>query len=326
MRVFVTGAAGYIGSVVTERLIGAGHTVVAFDSLETGNRAAIQTDATFVQGSVCDRAALVQALGDAEADAVVHLAARSLVEESVVDPALYFEVNVGGGQNLLSAMRQTGIHRIVFSSTASVYGEPEYVPIDEQHPKAPMNPYGESKLQFERMLHWYGTAYGLKHVSLRYFNACGASERFGEARKKETHILPILFQAALGQRPTFSLFGDDYETPDGTCVRDYVHVVDIADAHLAALGAIDDLGVRCFNIGSGGGYSNRQIVDAVKRVTGTDFPVAMAPRRPGDPAQLMASNDLIREVLGWSPRFVEIEEMVRSAWDWSRRHPNGYAS
>lgn len=324
MRVFVTGAAGYIGSVVTERLIEEGHTVVAFDSLETGNRAAVHPEASFVEGDLRDRTGLTKVLIEARADAAVHLAARSVVEESVADPALYFEVNVGGGLNLLASMREANVERIVFSSTASVYGEPECVPIDEGHPKRPVNPYGESKLQFERILDWYGEAYGVRHVSLRYFNACGATRRYGEARRKETHILPILFQAALGQRPHFNLFGNDYDTPDGTCIRDYVHVVDIANAHLSALLKIDELGARAYNIGSGQGYSNRQIIEAVKSVSGRDFAVAETARRPGDPARLMASSKLIREELGWSPEFADIEDMVRSAWDWSRAHPDGY--
>lgn len=325
MRVFVTGAAGYIGSVVTERLLDEGRQVVAFDNFDTGNRQGLDPRADLIEGDLRDLAAITQALKDAKPDAVVHLAARSLVGESVENPALYFEVNVGGGLNLLHAMREAGVSRIVFSSTASVYGEPEYVPIDEDHPRRPVNPYGDSKFMFERILGWYGDAHGLKHVSLRYFNACGASGRYGEARKCETHILPILFQTALGQRKCFSLFGTDYDTPDGTCIRDYVHVIDIADAHIAALGHIDSLNVRAFNIGSGAGYSNMEIIEAVKRVTGVDFVVESGPRRAGDPARLTASNELIQRVLGWKPQCTSIEPMARSAWEFAQKHPNGYA-
>lgn len=324
MRVFVTGAAGYIGSVVTERLLDEGRQVVAFDNFDTGNRQALDPRAELIEGDLRDLAAITQALQNAKPDAVVHLAARSLVGESVENPALYFEVNVGGGLNLLHAMREAGVNRIVFSSTASVYGEPEYVPIDEEHPKRPVNPYGDSKFMFERILGWYGEAHGLKHVSLRYFNACGASGQYGEARRCETHILPILFQAALGQRKSFSLFGADYDTPDGTCIRDYVHVIDIANAHIAALEQIDGLTVRAFNIGSGAGYSNLEIIEAVKRVTGKDFAVETAPRRAGDPAKLTASNDLIQRELGWKPQFTSIEPMARSAWEFAQEHPNGY--
>ncbi|MBI5707068.1 MAG: UDP-glucose 4-epimerase GalE [Armatimonadetes bacterium] len=326
MKVFVTGAAGYIGSVVTERLLDEGRQVVAFDNFDTGNRQALDPRAELIEGDLRDLEAVTRALKVAKPDAVVHLAARSLVGESVENPALYFEVNVGGGLNLLHAMRESGVNRIVFSSTASVYGEPEYAPIDEDHPKRPVNPYGESKIMFERILGWCGQAHGLKHVSLRYFNACGASSRFGEARKCETHILPILFQAALGRRKSFSLFGTDYETPDGTCVRDYVHVIDIANAHIAALEHIDEVKSRAFNIGSGAGYSNLEIIEAVRRVTGVNFAVESAPRRAGDPARLTASNELIQRELGWKPQFTSIEPMARSAWDFAQRHPNGYSN
>jgi UDP-glucose 4-epimerase len=213
---------------------------------------------------------------------------------------------------------------MIFSSTAAVYGEPQYVPIDEDHPKEPVNAYGESKLQFERIMAWYRRSFGLKHVSFRYFNACGASERYGEARKKETHIIPLLFEVALGQRDRFNLYGTDYDTSDGTCVRDYVHAIDIADAHLLGIHKVDELGARAYNIGSGNGNTNLEVIEAVREVTGHPVPIVNADRREGDPAKLVASNDRIRQELGWSPRFADIKEMVRSAWDWRVRHPNGY--
>jgi UDP-glucose 4-epimerase len=324
MRVLVTGAAGYIGSVVTERLIEGGHEVFAIDSLKTGHRAAVHPNAKFTQLDLLDAPALREAVSEARPDAAVHLAAEALIDESIRDPGLFFRVNVTGGLNLLDAMVASGVKRIVFSSTAAVYGEPDHIPITEESPKEPVNAYGESKLQFERALPWYHRAHGIRHVSLRYFNACGATERCGESRSKETHIIPLLFEAALGRRERFSLFGSDYPTRDGTCVRDYVHVADIADAHLLALGKMDELEQAAYNIGSGSGYTNREVVDAVKRVTEREFEVEVAERRAGDPAQLVASNEKIKRDLGWSPKFEDIESMVRSAWKWRLEHPEGY--
>jgi UDP-glucose 4-epimerase len=322
----VTGGAGYIGSVVTSRLIEDGHEAVVFDSLKTGHRAAVHPRARFVEGDLLDRGALVSAVSDTKPDAVVHLAAEALVDESVRNPGLFFQVNVTGGLNLLEAMVGSGVKRIVFSSTAATYGEPRSVPITEDDPQDPVNPYGESKLQFERALPWFHRAHGVNHVSLRYFNACGATKEFGESREHETHIIPLLFEAAMGQRERFSLFGTDYPTRDGTCVRDYVHVVDIANAHILAISKMDELKQAAYNIGSGTGNTNREVVAAVRKVTGKEFEVADAPRRPGDPAQLVASNDKIRRELGWKPEFADIESMVRSAWEWKLAHPKGYAA
>ena len=325
MRAFVTGAAGYIGSVVAERLLDRDHEVVAFDNLSRGHRAAVPDGADFVEGDLRDRARLAEVVAEARPDAVVHLAAEALVGESVARPATFFEVNVAGGLNLLDAMRAAGVRRLVFSSTAAVYGEPEEVPIPEDAPLRPVNPYGASKLAFERALPWYAAAYGLRHVSLRYFNACGATAERGEHHVPETHLIAILLEVALGLRPEIRIFGDDYDTPDGTCVRDYVHVGDIADAHLLALDRIDALDSGAFNLGNGTGFSNREVVDAARRVTGREIPAVAAPRRAGDPARLVASAARARDVLGWSPRHPTLDGMVETAWAWrkDRLHPYG---
>ncbi|MFQ3667430.1 MAG: UDP-glucose 4-epimerase GalE [Fimbriimonadaceae bacterium] len=324
MKVFVTGAAGYIGSVVAERLIEQGHSVVAFDNLQEGNRKAVHPEAFFVYGDICDRGALMAAFAAHRPDAVVHLAAMVVVDESVRDPGLHYRINFCGGINLLDAMVSFGCPTIVFSSTAAVYGEPDTVPISEDSAQIPVNPYGETKLQFEKALVWYRNAHGIRHVSLRYFNACGATRRYGESRRMETHIIPLLFEVALGQREKFRLFGSDYPTPDGTCVRDYVHVADIADAHIGALRKAESLGGAAFNLGSGTGYSNLEVVEAVRKVTGHPVPFEWAERRPGDPAALVASNAKAKSELGWQPSFTDLAAMIETAWAWRREHPHGY--
>ena len=323
MTVLVTGAAGYIGSVVTERLLVQGHVVAAFDDLSQGHRAAVPAGAGFFEGDLRDRTRLAEVVSAVRPDAVVHLAAEALVGRSMTEPARFFEVNVTGGLNLLDAMRAAGVRRLVFSSTAAVYGEPEEMPIREEAALRPVNAYGASKLAFERALPWYASAYGLRHVSLRYFNACGATAERGEHHVPETHLIAILLEVALGLRPEIRIFGNDYDTPDGTCIRDYVHVSDIADAHLLALDRIDRIESGAFNLGNGTGFSNREVLEGARRITGHPIPAVAAPRRAGDPARLVASPVRAREVLGWAPRYPTLHEMVATAWAWrkDRLHP-----
>ena len=323
MTVLVSGAAGYIGSAVAERLLEHGHAVAVLDDLSQGHRAAVPAEAWFFEGDLRDRGRLTKVMSAVRPDAVVHLAAEALVGESVTDPAKFFEVNVTGGLNLLDAMRTAGVRRLVFSSTAAVYGEPDETPIREDAPLRPVNAYGASKLAFEQALPWYAAAYGLRHVSLRYFNACGATAEHGEHHVPETHLIAILLEVALGLRTKIRIFGSDYDTPDGTCIRDYVHVGDIADAHLLALDRIDRIESGAFNLGNGTGFSNREVVEAARRVTGHAVPAVDAPRRAGDPARLVASAARAREVLGWSPRYPTLDAMVATAWAWrkDRLHP-----
>ena len=323
MTVLVTGAAGYIGSVVAERLLEHGHAVAVIDDLSQGHRAAVPAGAAFVKGDLRDRTRLAEVMSAVRPDAVVHLAAEALVGESATEPAKFFEVNVSGGLNLLDTMRAAGVRRLVFSSTAAVYGEPEEVPIREDAPLRPVNAYGASKLAFEQALPWYASAYGLRHVSLRYFNACGATAERGEHHVPETHLIAILLEVALGLRPEIRIFGNDYDTPDGTCIRDYVHVADIADAHLLALDRIDRIESGAFNLGNGTGFSNREVVEAARRITGHPIPTVAADRRAGDPARLVASADRARAVLEWSPRHPGLDEMIATAWAWrkDRLHP-----
>ena len=315
MHIIVTGGAGFIGSVVTERLVEAGHRVTVIDNLQHGHRDAVHPRARLLVGDLRDRDWVRDALRESGGDAVVHLAAEALIDESIRDPGRFYRANVTGGLNLLDAMVESGVARLVFSSTAAVYGEPAEVPIREDAPTRPVNSYGDSKLAFERALPWYARAHGLQHVSLRYFNACGATDRCGERHEPETHLIPILLEVALGLRPSVHLFGTDYDTPDGTCIRDYVHVTDIADAHVLCLGALDRLPPAC-NLGNGQGYSNRQVIDAVRRVTGRPVPVVESPRRSGDPARLVASAAAIRSAVGWSPRVPGLDAMIESAWRW----------
>jgi len=317
MRVVVTGGAGYIGSVVTEELIKDGHEVVVYDNLVKGHRDAVVEQAHFVEGDLLDSDRLRQTIKDNRIDAVIHMAAYSLVGESVEQPAKYYHNNVVAGLVLLDAMRECGVSRIVFSSTAAVYGEPETQPILESTPLNPTNPYGETKLAFERAMHWYERAYGLRYASLRYFNAAGATEKCGEDHDPETHIIPITLQAAAGKRAQVEIFGDDYPTPDGTCVRDYIHVVDLARAHILALDVLSERSV-IYNLGCGGdGYSVREVIETARRVTGREVPVRMGPRRAGDPAVLIASSDKIKKELGWRPQFQDLGLIVESAWKWA---------
>jgi UDP-glucose 4-epimerase len=321
MRVLVTGGAGYVGSVVTEELLASGHDVVVYDSLATGHRDAVPAPARLVEGDVLDTAALTETLRSRRIAAVVHMAADALVGESVTQPAKYYRTNLTGGLVVLEAMRVAEVRTIVFSSTAAVYGDPDTQPIDEDHPLRPSNPYGETKLAFERALDWYGAAYGTRSIRLRYFNAAGASARCGERHDPETHIIPCLLRAAAGTAEAVTVFGDDYPTPDGTCIRDYVHVSDLARAHVLALEALAaGCATTSYNLGCGGaGTSVREVIDAVRRITGQPVPVHVGPRRVGDPSRLVASVDRIRLALGWTPAHPRLEEIVESAWRWMRR-------
>ena len=330
MRILVTGGAGYVGSVSVERLLAAGHDVVILDDLSTGHGASVPPAATLEVGSYGDAARIENVLTRARIDAILHCAARSLVGESVRDPARYYRDNVAGGIVLLEAARRAAVGRVVFSSTAAVYGVPDVTPIAETAPLAPINPYGETKRTFEAALRFYGEAYGLRSVALRYFNVAGATERNGERHDPETHLIPNLLRAAeTGEAVT--LFGDDYPTPDGTCIRDYIHVADLADAHLAALEATasddprTDAALVC-NLGIGAGFSVRQVVDAAAAVVGRAIPEIMGARRAGDPPILVAAPDRARQVLGWTATRPTLEEMIGSAWAWRRAHPGGPAA
>jgi UDP-glucose 4-epimerase len=321
MRVLVTGGAGYIGSVVTEVLLDRGHDVVVFDDLSKGHRQSVPAGTPLVEATLLDASALRGALRRHAVQAVVHMAAHSYVGESVEAPAKYYENNVVAGLALLEAMREVGVQRLVLSSTAAVYGEPEKVPIEEDDPTAPTNPYGETKLAFEHALRWYGNAYGLASVSLRYFNAAGATARNGEWHDPETHAIPLLLQVAAGQREHFTVFGDDYPTRDGTCVRDYIHVSDLATAHVLALEWLrPGRSQRIYNLGCGGdGYTVREVVDVARRVTGRTVEVRIGPRRPGDPAVLVATSERITHELGWQPRYQDLTDIIGSAWRWLQR-------
>lgn len=327
-RVLVTGGAGYVGSVSAAGFLAAGHDVVVLDDLTTGHRAAVPGGATFHQGTYADGATVRTLLADERIDAILHCAARSLVGESIREPAKYFRENVAGGVALLDAARDAGVERLVFSSTAAVYGVPEATPIPEDAPLSPINPYGESKRSFEGALAWYSRAYGLRTVSLRYFNVAGATGDLGEDHDPESHLIPNVLRAVAGGPPLI-VFGDDYPTPDGTCVRDYIHVADLADAHLAALEATEpgdprtDAPLVC-NLGNGGGFSVREVLAAAEAVTGAAIPHSIGPRREGDPPVLVASAQRVGAVLGWRPARPDLAEMVRSAWAWQERHPGGY--
>lgn len=324
MRVLVTGGAGYIGSVVTEELLNDNHEVVVYDNLQKGHRAAVDPRSRFIQADLMDGKALRDTLKEHAIEAVVHLAADSLAGESVEHPARYFRNNVVAGLNLLEAMRDCGVPKLGFSSTAAVYGDGEKQPIEETDPAHPTNPYGDSKLAFERLLFWYERAYGLHYVSLRYFNAAGASKQFGEWHNPETHLIPLVLKVANGTLPEVQVFGDDYATRDGTCVRDYIHVVDLARAHLLGLNILNERSAT-YNLGGGGdGYTVKEVIDTARRITQKEIPTRIVQRRAGDPAVLIASSAKIERELGWRPRFQDLSVVIRSAWDWMNAHPEGY--
>jgi UDP-glucose 4-epimerase len=323
MRILVTGGAGYIGSVAVELLLARGDEVVVLDNLWRGHAAAVPAGVETITADLRDADAVREAVFNVQPDAVMHYAAATIVPESVADPATYYAINTIGSHNLLKAMNEAGVRRLVFSSTAAVYGVPAVVPIREDAPTVPINPYGHSKLIVEQMLAWHAAAYGLRYVAFRYFNVAGATSIHGEHHGPETHVIPVALLTLLGKRDCFKVFGTDYPTPDGTAIRDYVHVVDLVEAHLLALGKLDE-GLGAFNLGSRDGFSVKQIVDAVERVSGRSLPVEYAPRREGDPPVLIADSSRARSVLGWQPTRSTLDEMIGSAWDWFQRHPDGY--
>ena len=329
-RILVTGGAGYVGAVSVAALVAAGHAVMVLDDLTTGHAAAVPAGATLRRGSYTDEASVRSLLVAGRIEAVLHCAARSLVGDSIRNPATYYRDNVAGGIALLEAARKTGVNRLVFSSTAAVYGTPNETPIPEDAPLRPINPYGETKRTLETALAWYGRAYGLRSVTLRYFNVAGASDEIGEDHDPETHLVPNVLKAAAGG-PPLTVFGDDYPTPDGTCVRDFIHVADLADAHLLALEATapgdarTDTTLVC-NLGNGDGFSVREVLDATARLSGHEVPHSVGPRREGDPPVLVASAQRAGEVLGWRPRRPSLDEIIGSALEWRRRNPNGYRS
>ncbi|MDU7474654.1 MAG: UDP-glucose 4-epimerase GalE [Paenibacillus macerans] len=326
MAILVTGGAGYIGSHTVAALLEQGKEVVVIDNLQTGHRGALLGGKLY-EGDLRDKELLKRLFSENDIEAVIHFAANSLVGESMKDPVKYFDNNVYGTLCLLDAMNQANVRKIVFSSTAATYGEPEKVPIEESDKTEPTNVYGETKLTMERMMAWFDQVLGIKYVSLRYFNAAGAHEsgKIGEDHRPESHLIPLIIQAVLGQRPSIQVFGDDYNTPDGTCVRDYIHVGDLADAHLRAVDYLQRGGdSNVFNLGNGQGFSVKEVIETVKSVTGRDFPVVISPRRAGDPAVLIASSDKARSVLGWQPSRGKLEDIIESAWAWHSNHPDGY--
>lgn len=324
MKVLVTGGAGYIGSVVTEELIKDGHQAVVYDSLYKGHAAAIVAGASFVKADLSDADTLRQTLKEYEVEAVIHMAADSLVGESTEQPEKYYRNNVVNGLVLLDTMREAGVSNLVFSSTAATYGEPAAQPIEETAPNNPTNPYGESKLAFEHAMQWYARAHGLRYTALRYFNAAGASDQCGEDHAHETHLIPIALQVAAGKREYVEVYGNDYPTPDGTCVRDYIHVIDLARAHLLALNA-GEQGERIYNLGCGGsGYSVNQVLETAREVTGKEIAARVGPRRAGDPGVLIASSEKIKRELGWNPEYQDLRVIIGSAWRWMQAHPDGY--
>jgi len=324
MNILVTGGAGYIGSVATEELTKAGHEAVVYDNLLYGHREAVHPTAVFEEGDLADKDGLDRLFRSHTIDAVMHFAAHSIIPVSMRDPIPFVRDNVTNAMNLLEVMANHEVKRFILSSTASVYGDPERVPIEEDDRLAPSSPYGESKLMIERMLHWCEVRYGLRYASLRYFNAAGASENHGEDHDPETHLIPLVLKVALGLKDRLDIYGDDYPTRDGTCVRDYIHVVDLAQAHVLALDALDESSC-VYNLGNGQGFTVQEVVAAARAVTGQLIPAQIAPRRPGDPATLVAGSDKIRRELGWKPRYPDLRDIIDSAWRWTQAHPTGYA-
>ena len=321
MKILVAGGAGYIGSSCVEYLLNHGHEVSVFDSLITGHKEAVDKRANFIKGNLADRELILDVVGNGEFDGIMHFAAFSLVGESMENPGKYFRNNDAAGINLLDAAVKGKVKSFVFSSTAATFGLPEKMPITEITPQNPINPYGESKLIFEKMLKWYSEIHGLKYTALRYFNAAGATENFGEDHSPETHLVPLILQVALGKRDSIKIFGDDYPTPDGTCLRDYIHITDLAQAHMLALDAPKS---GHYNLGTGNGFSVKEIIEVAREVTGHPIPAETVARRSGDPAKLVADSALIKKELGWKPQFENVRDIVSSAWNWFQKNPNGY--
>jgi len=322
MKILVAGGAGYIGSACTEYLIDNGHEVTVLDALITGHRDAVDKRAQFIEGNFAERDFIIDTVKKGGYEAIMHFAAFSLVGESMKDPGKYFRNNLCAAVNIADAAVMGGVRTIVFSSTAATFGEPEEMPITEETPQNPINPYGESKLAFEKVLKWYNKIHGLQYAALRYFNAAGASANFGEDHNPETHLIPIILQVAQGKREKIMVYGDDYDTPDGTCIRDYIHILDLAQAHMKALNAPRS---GHFNLGTGNGISVREIVDAAREVTGHPIPAEIAPRRAGDPPRLIAGSALAKKELGWKPHFEDVRLIIESAWKWVQKFPDGYA-
>lgn len=321
MNVLVCGGAGYIGSACTEYLLDHGHQVTVLDNLILGYRDAVDSRAQFVEADLGDREKVFEVMKKGSFDAIMHFAAFSLVGESMQDPGKYFRNNLANGINLADAAVEYGVKTIVFSSTAATFGEPDEMPITEKTPQNPINPYGESKLCFEKVLSWYNKIHGLKYAALRYFNAAGATENFGENHNPESHLIPIILQVAAGKRDKIMIYGDDYDTPDGSCVRDYIHILDLAQAHMLALDAPES---GHYNLGTGNGLSVKEIIETAREVTGHEIPAELAPRRAGDPAYLIADSTHARKVLGWKPKYENARAIIESAWNWRCKNPDGY--
>jgi UDP-glucose 4-epimerase len=322
MNVLVTGGAGYIGSICTEELLNAGHRVTVYDDLSEGHRSAVDTRAGFVLARPNAQDDVLNAVNENRPEAIMHFAANALVPESMVNPGKYFRNNVANGLKLLDAAVKCGVKKFVFSSTCATYGPPDRVPMTEDLPQRPINPYGESKLMFEKILGWYQQIYGLEFIAFRYFNAAGASERFGEHHRTETHLIPNVLKVPLGQADHCEVYGTDYPTPDGTCIRDYIHILDLAQAHILGLEAGK---TGFYNLGNGDGYSVRQVIDTCQQVTGKKIPAVEKSRRAGDPPKLVASAAKAMRELGWKPRFPKLQDIVRTAWEWHQKHPRGYS-
>ncbi len=321
MKVFVTGGAGYIGSVTVEQLLDNGHEATVFDNFTEGHRGAVDPRARLVEGDLGNRDLVLRAVRESGAEAVMHFAANALVGESMSNPSKYFRNNVASGINLADAAVEAGVRMFIFSSTCATYGTPERVPIDETLPQRPINPYGESKLMFEKVLGWYDRLHGMRHVNLRYFNAAGASKKFGEDHRIETHLIPNVLRVALGKAPSALVFGTNFPTPDGSCIRDYIHIIDLARAHILAMARSES---GFFNLGTGTGHSVLEVIGVAREVTGHPIPVEIKEPRAGDPARLVAAADKARRELGWQPAFQDLRTIIGSAWEWHKAHPDGY--